>query len=82
MIPRHLVEYPPSAIYEHEHPRLKTIEMLNYIRYLAEPRVGTFTQEAWQGEMERIHLTACEAIRQLGSEPGPAGGCLSDTKTR
>lgn len=74
MIPEHLAEWSkPTGIMDDPHPRLKTIELLNYIRYLAEPRVGNFNMEGWEGEMARIHSTANAAIRMLGSQPGPTG---------
>jgi hypothetical protein len=58
-------------------PRLDALAMLNYIRYLSEPRttqgLGYLTVEMYEHEMTRIHSTAISAIRHLGSEPGPDG---------
>jgi hypothetical protein len=73
MIPAHIRHHFPRGLFADLHPRMLTLEMLNYIRYLAEPRPGTFTQEAWQHEMERIRGTACAAIEFMGSEPGKPG---------
>lgn len=77
MIPHHL-DHIPCGLLDGPHPRLKVIELLNYIHYLAKPRPGEFTQEAWKLEMERIHGTAELAIRELGSEPTPRGEQCSE----
>jgi hypothetical protein len=76
MIPAHLSHnFPPLG-----HPRLDALALLNYIRYLSEPRgpgtsVGYLRPDAYEHEMSRIHGTAIAAIRMLGSEPGPDGSC-------
>jgi hypothetical protein len=67
VIPAHLAKY------EHAHPRLTALALLQYVRYLAEPRTAGYTREAYEAELERIHGSVCTAIRMLGSEPGPKG---------
>ena len=67
MTPAHLAKY------EHAHPRLTAIAILQWIRYMAEPRTPGFSAESYAGELERIHSSACSAIRMLGHEPNPPG---------
>jgi hypothetical protein len=63
----------PAHIHTTNHPRLTAISLLNYIRYLAEPRPPGLSVEQYEQELTRIHSTAVAAIRMLGHEPGPAG---------